>query len=421
MRCASIFRQQAGQTGPGRSSMKILTVCQYYHPEPFRIHEVCEELAARGHEVTVLTGLPNYPMGIIPDEYKGGRHRRETVNGVRIIRVREHPRTPGKAGLARNYVSFVWHASVAALTMKKDFDVIFVYQLSPVLMAIPAYVAKWTSKTKHIAIYCLDLWPESLTSLGISRSSLFYALMRRVSIRIYKGADMIGYTSRMFRKYFTDELGIKKARFKHIPQFADELFLKVDTSHGKTQEGGTVDFVFAGNIGMMQSVETVIKAAALVKDERIRWHIVGDGSALEECRKLCESMGVGDRVTFYGRLPVEEMPRFYEMADAMIVTLASNEMISYTLPGKVQSYMAAGKAILGCADGETARVIEEADCGCCVRAQDESALAAAADEMAAANDFCRLGENSSKYYRQHFTKKEHVDLTEKMLTECLRR
>ncbi|MBR6158875.1 MAG: glycosyltransferase WbuB, partial [Lachnospiraceae bacterium] len=147
--------------------MKILTVCQYYHPEPFRIHEVCEELVKRGHTVTVLTGLPNYPMGVIPEEYRGREHMDETVNGVHVIRVKERPRTPGKIGLARNYVSFVWHASLKALTMKKDFDVIFVYQLSPVLMAIPAYVAKWFSRTKKIAIYCLDLWPESLTSLGI--------------------------------------------------------------------------------------------------------------------------------------------------------------------------------------------------------------------------------------------------------------
>ena len=393
--------------------MKILVVCQYYHPEPFRIHEVCEALAARGHKVTVLTGLPNYPMGVIPEEYKGGRHRDEIGEDVHIIRVKERPRTPGKIGLARNYLSFVINGSIKALTMKKDFDVIFVYQLSPVLMAIPAYVAKWFSKTKKIAIYCLDLWPESLASLGIDKKSLFFRFMKTVSVRIYKGACCIGYTSRMFNRYFTKELGITGKDFVHIPQFADDLFS--DIPAGASAEDDTVDYVFAGNIGMMQSVDTIIKAAALVSDQRIRWHIVGDGFALRECKRLAADMHLEDKVKFYGRLPVEEMPRFYAMADAMIVTLADNEMISYTLPGKIQSYMAAGKAVIASANGETASVIEEAGCGMCAPAQDEKGLALIADKMAASADLKRFGENSRRYYDEHFTKKNHVDLIEDML------
>ncbi|MCR5673957.1 MAG: glycosyltransferase family 4 protein [Lachnospiraceae bacterium] len=400
--------------------MKILTVCQYYHPEPFRIHEVCEELAARGHDVTVLTGLPNYPMGVIPDEYKTKEHRNETVGGVHIIRVKERPRTPGKIGLAKNYVSFVFNASIKALTMKKDFDVIFVYQLSPVLMAIPAYVAKWSSKTKKIVIYCLDLWPESLSSLGIKRQSTFFRFMKAVSIRIYKGAYSIAYTSRMFSEYFIKELGIQKERFVHIPQFADDLFTGI-ASHEKndkdksTSGKETIDYVFAGNIGRMQSVDTVIKAAALTKDDRIRWHIVGDGFALDECKKLCDDLNLGEKVTFYGRRPVEDMPRFYETADAMIVTLADNEMISYTLPGKIQSYMAAGKPILAAAGGETMAVINECGCGKCAPAEDERSFAAIADEMAASSEREAMGDASRRYYDEHFTKKNHVDLIEKLL------
>ncbi len=398
--------------------MKILTVCQYYHPEPFRIHEVCEELVRRGHEVTVLTGLPNYPMGVIPDEYKDGRHRDETVNGVHIIRVNEHPRTPGKVGLARNYVSFVWSGCIKALTMKKDFDVIFVYQLSPVLMAIPAYVAKWFSHTKKLAIYCLDLWPASLASLGIEETSVFYRFMKTVSRRIYKGADVIGYTSRMFEGYLTDELGIKGKKYMHIPQFADELFS--DMTKNTSGDTDHINYVFAGNVGMMQSVDTIIKAAALTTDERIRWHIVGDGFALDECRKLCDNMNLNGKVTFHGRLPVEEMPRFYDMADAMILTLADNDLISYTLPGKIQSYMAAGKPVIAAANGETEAVIKESGCGMWAPAEDEKAFAAIADKMADA-DRSGMGKRAGEYYKEHFTKKNHIDLTEKMLEDCVQK
>lgn len=404
--------------------MKILVVCQYYYPEPFRIHEVCEEFVRRGNEVTVLTGLPNYPMGIIPEEYKGKEHRDEIVNGVHVIRVNEIPRTKGKVGLAKNYVSYTFNASLKALSMKKDFDVIFVYQLSPVLMAIPAYVAKWFSKCKKVKIYCLDLWPESLSSLGIGRDSMFFKFMKWVSIRIYKGADAIGYTSKGFEKYFRTYLKVNCENFMYIPQFADDLFSSMDKEDvpknekneaGNREEVETVNYVFAGNIGEMQSVDTIIKAAALTENDAIRWHIVGDGFALDSCKELCDRMNLNDKVTFYGRLPVEQMPRFYKMADAMIVTLCDNDTISYTLPGKIQSYMAAGKPIIAAAGGETKRLIEEAECGMCASAENENEFAAIADKMAQ-SDLKRFGMNSQNYYEKYFSKSSHVDLLEELLS-----
>jgi len=394
--------------------MKILAVCQYYYPEPFRIHEVLEELVNRGHDVTVLTGLPNYPMGVIPDEYKDGQRRYEEKGGVKIIRVNEIPRSEGKIGLAKNYVSFCLNGSIKALKLKKDFDVIFVYQLSPILMAIPAYVAKWFSRTKNIAIYCLDLWPESLVSMGIGHDSLFYKFMKWVSVRIYDGAYCIAYTSRMFKNYFVEDLGLKGKKYKYIPQFADELFSNIDGDESEEDYKDTIDYVFAGNIGEMQSVETIIQAAALTKNEKIRWHIVGDGSKFKDCVALAAKLGLGDKIIFYGRMPVEAMPGFYEMADAMIVTLADNRTISYTLPGKTQSYMAAGKAIIAAADGETQIVIKKANCGLSSAAEDAQGLAEIADEMAE-RDYRQFGINARKYYDENFSKKSHVDSIEKLL------
>ena len=355
--------------------MKILVVCQYYYPEPFRIHEVCEELVHRGHSVTVLTGRPNYPMGEIPQEYLGREHMDETVNGVHIIRVKETPRSPGKIGLARNYASYMVRACMKALFMRKDHDVVFVYQLSPILMAIPAFVVRHFSKCKKIALYCLDLWPESLCSMGISTESAFYKMIRRLSIGIYNKVDALGYTSRMFKYYFEDELKLKQQNYLHIPQFADDLF----TGVGSTEHEG-MNFVFAGNVGNMQSVCTIVRAASFCRDENIKWHIVGDGFDLEECKRLAKELNVEDRVIFYGRRPVEEMPKFYSMADAMLVTLADNT-ISYTLPGKIQSYMAAGKAVLASANGEIDHVVNDAACGVCVPAEDARALADAARSL----------------------------------------
>lgn len=390
--------------------MKILVVCQYYYPEPFRIHEVCEALVSIGHEVTVLTGLPNYPMGVIPEDYQNGKRRDEVINGVHIIRVNEIPRKDGKISLAKNYVSYVWNASCKVPKMDK-YDVTFVYQLSPVLMAIPAFVARWFNRSKKIALYCLDLWPESLASFGISHDSVFFKFIKFVSKRIYNGVDVLGYTSRMFLDYFKDELKLKQKSYMYIPQFADSLF---DDIESKEHRG--INFVFAGNIGKMQSVETIIKAAAAIDNSEIKWHIVGDGFAYNDCVKLAEKLNVLDRVTFYGRLPVEEMPRFYALADAMLVTLSDNKTISYTLPGKVQSYMAAGKPILAAANGEIKTVIKEADCGLCASAEDYKELAKYAVNMAG-EDLSAYGVNARKYYDEHFGKAFHIENIERMLTK----
>lgn len=383
--------------------MKILVVCQYYYPEPFRIHEVCEGLVEKGHSVTVLTGLPNYPMGVIPPEYADGKRRLEEINGVKVIRVKEILRTEGKVGLAKNYVSFVWNASVKALFMKKDFDVIFVYQLSPILMAIPAYVAKWFSKVKRLKLYCLDLWPESLASLNISKDSLFFKAIGFVSKRIYNGADCVAYTSQKFEEYFRDELKLKQSNYMYIPQFADGLFEDVPLP----PTGETINYVFAGNVGKMQSVETIVEAASLCNDARVHWHIVGDGFALDKCKALCKELSVDSKVTFYGRLPVEEMPRFYEMADAMLVTLSDNRTISYTLPGKVQSYMAAKRPILAAANGEIPLLIEAAECGMCAKSEDAKGLAVLAEKMADA-DRTKMGQRAREYYDAHFSKEKHI-------------
>ena len=389
--------------------MKILVVCQYYYPEPFRLHEVCEALAERGHEITVLTGLPNYPMGIIPEEYKHGKKRDEMLNGVHVIRVNEIPRSKGKIGLAKNYASYMINASFKALYMKKDFDAIFVYQQSPVLMAIPAYIAKWFSRCKKLYIYCLDLWPESLSSLGISEDSLFYKIIRKISIKIYNGASILSYTSGQFIKYFKDDLKLKQKNYKYIPQFADSLFEDViNTEH----EG--INLVFAGNTGEVQAVDTIIRAAALIKDMPVKFYIVGDGSCYDELRKLAEELKVIDSVIFTGRKPVEEMPKYYAMADAMLVTLADMRAINYTLPGKVQSYMAAGKAIIASANGETEVIIKDAGCGKCTGAHDAEGLAEIIRHLDAA-ELRTMGKNAKEYYDKNFSKKTHIDMMEELV------
>jgi hypothetical protein len=151
--------------------MKILVVSQYYYPEQFRINDICSSLVRDGHEITVLTGLPNYPTGTVPDEYKWFRRRKETLVGVQVERCLLVGRGITRTRLALNYLSYMLSASFRALFLSDDFDIVFVYQLSPITMAIPAIIYKSMHHTK-LLLYCLDLWPESIKTLGFKESGL---------------------------------------------------------------------------------------------------------------------------------------------------------------------------------------------------------------------------------------------------------
>ena len=378
--------------------MKILVVCQHYYPEPFRISDICEWLVSKGHEVDVITGVPNYPMGVVYDGYKDKSKRDEVINGVNVHRCFTIARRSGAVFRLLNYYSFAISSGRYAKRLKKEYDVIFVNQLSPVMMANAAVKYKKKHGTR-LVMYTLDLWPESLTAGGIKRGSLIYKYFHGVSRKIYKAADKILVTSRSFRDYFKKEFDIDIEA--HVPQYAEALFTPEAC---KKTANETVDLMFAGNVGAAQSIDTIIKAAALTKDvENLRWHIVGEGSELENMKKLAEDLSA-DSVIFHGRRPLEEMAKYYSMADAMLVTMKDSPIISYTLPGKVQTYMAAGKPIIGAINGETMALINEAECGICVPAEDASALAAAAREFSTTDKREEYAKNSHAYSAANFDK-----------------
>lgn len=392
--------------------MKILVVCQYYYPEPFRITDICETLVQRGHEVTVLTGLPNYPEGVVHADYRNGRRRDEIVNRVRVKRCFEIGRGSSRLKLFLNYFSYAASATLKALSLQEGFDVILVNQLSPVMMAIPAMAYK-RKHHKKMLLYCLDLWPDSLAAGGVKEGSLVYRLFLAISRWIYSSADVILVTSGMFKDYFGKTFGMHTDNIKHLPQYAEDLFAECpDMPHDDKY-----NFVFAGNIGDMQSVETIIKAADELRGHSdIMFHIVGDGSKLEECRQLVNSLGLGN-VVFYGRRPVAEMPEFYRMADAMLITLKDNKTLSYTLPGKIQSYMAAGKPVIGAINGEARRVIEESGCGLCCPAEDYMGLANLVLQFSRSDGRKQMAVNALNYYNENYSKERFMSVLEDSLLD----
>lgn len=393
--------------------MKILVVCQHYWPEPYPLEDVCTELVRRGHQVHVVTGVPNYPMGKIYPGYRFGKKRRQERNGVQIRRTFTIGRRRNLLFRFFNYYSYAISSILYVSRLKDEYDVVFANQTSPVMMsaAALAYARKWKKK---VALYCMDLWPASLAVGGIAEGSLIERFFRRVSARIYRGADRILITSSTFREYLREKFDIDDAKIQDLPQYADDRF---EMDIVPTRKKDTIDLMFAGNIGAAQNLQTVLYAADLLRENiHLRWHFVGDGVELNRLRNLAQQLRL-ENVIFHGRKPLEEMPRYYAMADAMLVTLMADPNISRTLPSKVQTYMAAGKPILASASGETAKVIAKSRCGFCAEPENAQSLAEAVQKFLACEDKAALGRNARTYYEANFTKEKFMNRLETTLRE----
>ena len=238
---------------------KILVVCQHYYPENFQITPICEQLVKDGYDVTILTGLPNYPTGIVPDEYKKG-HRDEIINGVHVVRGYEIGRRKGPLWLAINYVSFTLSFLHKVNVLSGDFDIVLVYQLSPVLMALPGI--KYANKHKvPLMIYCCDLWPESMKMYIKNEKNILFRIMKRMSQKVYSRADVLAVQSKSFIDYMEQTHGIKRDKMIYMPAFADETYLETDF----TSDDNLVDFVFLGNLGIAQNLISVLEAVNKIK------------------------------------------------------------------------------------------------------------------------------------------------------------
>lgn len=348
--------------------MKILIFSQYYYPEQFQINEIAPELVRRGHEVTVVTGLPNYPSGVIAEEYRDFKDEYETIDGVKVIRCPIRPRKKGLFNLFLNYMSYQRLASKKVKTLGGDYDAVFSYQLSPITQAKPAmrYAKRYG---KRFVLYCLDLYPLS-GSVHYKKVPFMYEYVHRISKRIYNSADTVAVTSKTFLSYLNEVNDVPMERMVYLPQHADASMAESDLT---AEDNGVVDFLFAGNIGRGPRLETLVKAVDLLRNEKgFKIHIVGDGSYLETLKALVSERGLDEWFTFHGYHKRDEMPEYYKMADVLYISLRRG---NFTLPGKFQMYLSTGKPIVGAIDGAACEIIDELGCGAYAPAEDAAALA----------------------------------------------
>ena len=398
--------------------MKILIVSQYYYPEQFQINEIAPELVRRGYSVKVLCGTPNYPKGDIFPGYENNSKSDEFINGVRVIRARQRPRGHNIKSLILNYYSFVKEANRLVLGLEEDFDVVLGYQLSPVTSMFPAI--KYAKRSKvPLILYVLDIWPVSGQSHLPLKNGLIYKWLAKISKKIYNSADRILVTSRPFVDYLNRINRVPLSKIGYLPQHADMTLLEQDL--GKCADN-VVNFMFAGNLGAGATLEVIIGAAGILgKRTDYKVHFVGDGSQRTKLETLVNSLGLSDNFIFHGNKSRAEMPGYYKMADALLITLRGNNEVGNTMPGKLQMYMTTGKPIFGAINGAAKEVIEESRCGKCVNAGDMDGLAALMlDFIENRSVYSECGENARTYFRTHFTLDKCVSHLENELSNLLK-
>ncbi len=404
--------------------MKIVVVSQYFWPENFRINDLVREWVHRGHEVTVLTGVPNYPEGRVFEGYRNDPGAFSTYEGARVLRVPMLARGTGRVRLMLNYLSFVaggliwgpWRLRGVAA------DVIFVFEPSPVTVGLPAVLLS-RIKRAPVVFWALDLWPETLAAMGIVRSPRLLGWVARMVRFIYDRCALVLGQSRGFLESLAKHCSDKR-KVRYFPSWAEDVFVDQSVIPASEVPGFEHGFtvLFAGNIGEAQDMPAVLDAAERLKgNAAIRWVIVGDGSKFGWLKAEVLRRGLQDLVLLPGRYPVERMPSFYARANALLVSLKRDPVFSMTIPGKVQSYLMAGIPLIGMLDGEGAAVIRDARAGLTCPAGDGAGLAQAVSKMAAMppDERRRMGLDGRSYGQEEFGRTRLMDRLETLLQETL--
>ena len=404
--------------------MRILVVSQYFWPENFRINDLVKEWVQRGHEVTVLTGLPNYPGGEVFPEYLQNPSNFERLGGVQIHRVPMLARATGLLRLALNYISFVLGASLFGPWKLRDYkpDVIFVFEPSPVTVGLPAVLF---GRLKHcpVVFWALDLWPETLSAIGVVKHPKALSAVANLVRFIYNRCTLVLGQSRSFLPSIARHCD-DPSKVRYFPSWAEDVFQKqVDEPVSEIPSApGTLSILFAGNVGDAQDFPAILDAAESLKHRNdIRWLIVGDGRRSIWLSEQVQARGLGDRVFLLGRFPVERMPAFYAYADALLVSLKKDPTFSMTIPGKVQSYLAAGRPVIGMLDGEGADVIKRAGAGLVSPAGDSAALAQSIKQFAETSPEERrqMGKQGQAFAKAEFDRNTLVTRLLNLLEESI--
>ena len=396
----------------------ILVISQYFHPETFRINDMAAEWVKRGYKVTVLTGIPNYPTGKFFSGYSWTKRRHEIWNGIEIIRIPLIARGHTAIGMVLNYLSFVISGWFWNRMNKVNADIVFSFEVSPMTQVMVGCGYAKRHKVPHF-VYVQDLWPENVEAVTGIHNRLVIGPIDWMVDKIYKQVDTIFVTSPSFvDAVINRKQKISRSKIHYWPQYAEELYRPLDRQMvDGIPEDDSYKIVFTGNIGTAQGLDVLPKAAALLKKENVKFVIVGEGRYQEEFEKQIKKYAVEDKFIMIPRVSAEKIPIILSVCNAGFISFNKTPLWEMTIPAKLQSYMACGKAIVASASGETKRIVEEAGCGICTEIGDAKALAEGIRKMMDL-DSESLGKKARVYFENKFNKKILMDVMDEFIRKA---
>lgn len=390
----------------------ILVISQYFYPEQFRINDICEAWITRGYQVTVITGIPNYPQGRFYANYGLFKKRKEQREGINIIRLPLVPRGQSPLMLALNYLSFVISGFFWSNFTSIKADTVFIFGLSPITQALPGV---WFARRRKIPchLYVQDLWPESVEIITGLKNNFILGTIGKMVDGIYRRCSLIFTTSESFVTAIAKR-GVPEAKIEFWPQYAEDYDQVAEkTIVAEIPNDGRFNIIFAGNIGYAQGLEILPKTAYLLKQSEVpvRFNFVGDGRFKNEFIRIVHDTGVDAWFNFIDRQPAGRIPELLAASDAAFLSLSASQIFSMTIPAKLQTYLAFGIPVIASADGEIQKILKEASAGYCSPAGDPEKLAEIIRMMTAVpqDQLRQMAANARAYCQLNFNKVTLLD------------
>ena len=416
--------------------MKILYVSQYFPPEmgapAARAAELARRWAESGHDVTVLTGFPNHPTGVVPPEYRRQFRRlvaRETWHGVKLVRTWLLP-FPNRKPYERmlNCASFCVSSSFTGMFVSRP-DVLIA--TSPQLLV--ALSGWWLAAIKRVPFIfeVRDLWPESLSAVGVgNEDAVLHRLLARIAGFLYRRSNHIVVVTNAFQEFLIDRWRVPPRKLSVVENGVEtDLFAPMGEASERDalrrQLGLEGKFVvcYIGTMGMAHGLETLIEAAAALQTRasEVQLLLVGEGAEKDRILQLARSRQLRN-ITFVGQQPREKIPTWIAASDAALVLLKKTEVFKTVIPTKMLEFMSCSRAVILGVDGEARRVVEEGKAGVFVEPENPHALAQAILQLAADPERCRtLGENGRRHVLAHFsrpqTAQRYIQLLQQVVKE----
>ena len=342
--------------------MRVLIISFWYKPEPVhKPHDLAKELVIRGHEVTVITGFPNYPKGVIYPEYNLGLFKIEIIDGVKVIRIPFFvDRSLSVIKRIFSYLSFSLMALIAGISLIKRHDLIWTYQLG-----LPGFLLSIVRRMPLVH-EVQDLWPEWGMNIPGGIKKWLFHILNKQEILIYKKAVRIITISNGFKRVLNSK-GVDIAKIEVIPNWADENYFypseKDEELAKKEGLGKRFCIMYVGNIGVAQGLDNVIYAADLLRErEDIEFVFIGEGTEKVRLVNLVKKLNLYN-VKFLGYKPPSLIAKYTAGADVLLIHLKDNPAYEITVPSKTLAYLALGKPILAACKGESASLIKNLNAG----------------------------------------------------------